>query len=267
MSSGGRRLEGSVALVTGGGQGIGRGIALALLEAGATVFICGRTVPKVPACTASKCAEFVVCDVRDAGAVSRMFDQIRARGRLDILVNNAGGTPLVDAAIASPRLLEKIVQLNLLGPLYCAQAANRIMQQQESGGVVINIASISGTRPSPGTAVYGAAKAGLLNLTQSLAMEWGPKVRVNAVVIGLVEMDEGSEHYGGAEVRARIREILPLKRMARPEDVARTCLYLASPDAEYVSGAHIALHGGGERPAFLVAVEAARRSVRSGDLS
>ena len=107
-------------------------------------------------------------DRRRAGpdqAAALVAAAVDRHGRLDVLVNNAGGSPYVDAATASPRFLASIVNLNLLAPLYCAQAANAVMQRQEDGGSIVNIATVSGMRPSPGTAAYGAAKAGLLNLT------------------------------------------------------------------------------------------------------
>jgi NAD(P)-dependent dehydrogenase (short-subunit alcohol dehydrogenase family) len=250
-------MEGAVVLVTGGAKGIGREIAAAFLACGCEVIICGRAAPTQVPAIGAVVASFFACDVRDPGAVARLFEHVAAKhGRLDVLVNNAGGGPPVAAATASPRLTEKIVQLNLLGPLYCAQAANRLMQLQDSGGSIINIASVSGERPSPGTAAYGAAKAGLLHATQSLAMEWGPKVRVNAIVVGLMDVGtpaagSADDHYGGPAGVARINEMLPLKRMARPSDVASACLYLASGQAAYVSGARLAVHGGGEPPAFL----------------
>ena len=245
-------LRGAVVLVTGGGKGIGREITAAFLASGCEVIVCGRTEPTQVPANGDVTASFVACDVRDPEAVTRLFDQVVAQhGRLDVLVNNAGGSPPVAAATASPRLTEKIVQLNLLGALYCAQAANRQMQSQDSGGSIINIASVSGERPSPGTAAYGAAKAGLLHATESLAMEWGPKVRVNAIVVGLLDAGNADEHYGGPAGVARINQMVPLKRMARPSDVASACLYLASGHAAYVSGARLAVHGGGEPPAFL----------------
>ena len=247
------RLEGYVVLVTGGAKGIGRGIAEAFLETGATVVVCGRNPPDSLPHAGGRTAVFMACDVRDAEAVGRLFAEIeRTQGRLDVLVNNAGGTPSMDAATASPRLTEKIIQLNLVGPLHCAQAANRLMQKQATGGSIVNIASVAGgLRPSPTTAAYGAAKAGLLSATESLAMEWGPKVRVNAVIAGLVATEHSGDHYGGVEGVRRIGEMFPLKRMAEPADVAAACLYLASPLAAYVSGAQLAVHGGGERPVFL----------------
>jgi NAD(P)-dependent dehydrogenase (short-subunit alcohol dehydrogenase family) len=125
------------------------------------------------------------------------------------------------------------------------------MQGQADGGSIINIASVSAARASPGTAAYGAAKAGLLNLTQSLAMEWGPKVRVNAIIAGLVATGNAEAHYGGPAGLARVAASLPARRMGEPADIADACLYLASPRAAYVSGAALAVHGGGERPSFL----------------
>jgi NAD(P)-dependent dehydrogenase (short-subunit alcohol dehydrogenase family) len=248
------RLPGAVVLVTGGSRGIGAGIARAFLAAGAQVVVCGRSAPadtELPA-EGTLRAQFIGCDVRDADAVTRLFAEVAQRfGRLDVLVNNAGGGPPGELTGAAPRLIERIIQLNLTAPLLCAQAANRIMQQQGEGGCIINIGSVAGERPSPGTAAYGAAKAGLLHATTSLAMEFGPKVRVNGLITGFVATAKAAEHYGGAAALARISAAFPLKRLAEPADVAAACLYLASPLAAYVSGALLAVHGGGERPLFL----------------
>lgn len=248
-------VQKAVALVTGGGRGIGRAIAAGLAADGMTVVVCGRT----PVETGHADIAFETCDVRKADEVEALVARIvEQHGRLDVLVNNAGGSPEVAAADASPRFSEAIVALNLLAPIHAARAANRVMQDQPDGGSIVNIASVSGTRASPGTAAYGAAKAGLLNLTQSLAMEWGPKVRVNALVVGLVATDAAADHYGGAAGVTRIGEMLPLKRMATGEDVANVVRFLASPAAVYVSGAQIAVHGGGERPSFLALAKDAR---------
>lgn len=248
------KMPGAVVLVTGGARGIGAGIARAFLESEATVVVCGRTVPAeedLPAAGGRR-ATFIACDVRQPDAVQAMIDQVRAEhGRLDVLVNNAGGGPPANLADSSPRLIERLVQLNLVAPLYCAQAANRVMQEQPEGGCIINIGSVAGVRPGPTTAAYGAAKAGLLHATESLAMEWGPKVRINAIVCGFVATELADAHYGGPEGIARIGRMFPLHRLAEPADVAAACLYLASPLAQYVSGAQLAVHGGGEWPVFL----------------
>ncbi|MCY1281323.1 3-alpha-hydroxycholanate dehydrogenase (NADP(+)) [compost metagenome] len=249
-------FSGKVVLVTGGGKGVGRGISQRFLERGATVVICGRQVPDSLPAHAGRAALFLPCDLRDVEQAQQLIDTIVERhGRLDVLVNNAGGAPNADAASASPRFSESIIRLNLLAPLNLCQFANRVMQAQAEGGAIINICSVSATRPSPGTAAYGAAKAGLLNLTRSLAVEWAPKVRVNAVTAGLIRTEQAELHYGDAAGIARVAATIPLQRLAEPEDIGDACLYLASPLARYVSGADLGVHGGGERPAFLAAAQ------------
>jgi NAD(P)-dependent dehydrogenase (short-subunit alcohol dehydrogenase family) len=237
-------LTGRTALVTGGARGIGLGITQALLAAGADVVTCSRSeVSPVPGTTHR------VCDVRDPSAVQELVSSL---DRLDLLVNNAGGAPATEAATASPRFHEKIVGLNLLAPLLCAQAANAVMQQQETGGVIVNISSVSANRPAPTIAAYAAAKAGLDSLTASLAMEWAPRVRVNAIDVGLCRTEQTDDHYGDDASVAAIERTIPLGRMARPEEVGNVVAFLASDLASYVSGATVACHGGGETPAFLL---------------
>jgi NAD(P)-dependent dehydrogenase (short-subunit alcohol dehydrogenase family) len=193
-----------------------------------------------------------LADVRDVEQIERVVTFTTEQlGRLDVLVNNAGGAPFADSATASPRFSEAMIRLNLIAPLLFAQQANAVMQRQEEGGVIINIASVSAIRPSPGTAAYGAAKAGILSLTQTLAVEWAPKVRVNAITAGMILTEKAQLHYGDEEGVAAVAETVPLGRLARPEDVGNTCLYLASPLASYVSGAQILMHGGGEKPAYM----------------
>jgi NAD(P)-dependent dehydrogenase (short-subunit alcohol dehydrogenase family) len=249
-------MSGTVVIVTGGGKGIGRGITERFLTSGADVVICGRTEPADIPASGDRRAVFIAADVRDVEQIDRVVQGALDRfGRLDVLVNNAGGSPPADAATASPRFSTAIITLNLVAPLCFAQRANAIMQQQAAGGTIINIASVSGTRPSPGTAAYGAAKAGLLNLTQTLAVEWAPKVRVNAITAGLIRTEQAHVHYGDEAGIAAVGATVPLGRMGEPGDVADVCLFLASPLARYVSGANVLVHGGGERPAFLGAAE------------
>jgi NAD(P)-dependent dehydrogenase (short-subunit alcohol dehydrogenase family) len=240
-------LSGRVALVTGGSRGIGRGITEAFVSAGATVVTCSRSEVEPVAGTTH-----VVCDVRDPDSVTAMVDGIvGTHGRLDVLVNNAGGAPSTDAATASSRFHDKIVDLNLLSPLLVSQAANAVMQQQDGGGSVVNISSISAHRPAPTIAAYAAAKAGLDSLTRSLAMEWGPKVRVNAIDVGLCRTEQTDDHYGDDERVARIERTIPLGRMATPLEVGQVAAFLASDLASYLSGARVACDGGGEPPVFL----------------
>jgi NAD(P)-dependent dehydrogenase (short-subunit alcohol dehydrogenase family) len=246
-----------VVVVTGGTKGIGRVIAERFLRAGAEVMVCARHAAERPLVVDGREAAFVACDVREPEQIARVIEACKARfGRLDVLINNAGGSPPADAATASPRFSTAIVQLNLLAPLHFAQAANAVMQAQADGGAIVNVASVSGLRPSPGTAAYGAAKAGLLNLTASLAVEWAPKVRVNAVAAGPIATEQAALHYGDAEAQARVAATVPLGRLGEPRDVAEACAWLASPLASWVSGATLVVHGGGESPAFL---SAARR--------
>ncbi|TAM12202.1 MAG: SDR family oxidoreductase [Nevskiaceae bacterium] len=248
-----------VVLVTGGTQGVGRGIAQSFLASGAHVVVCGRQAPDTPPAAAGRSVAFLPCDVRDTAQVDALFAHIAAKlGRLDVLVNNAGGAPFALAAQASPRFHEKIIALNLLAPLHLAQKANTLMQAQRGGGAIVFIGSTSALRPSPGTAAYGAAKAGVLSLVQSLAVEWAPKVRVNAVSPGPVLTEHAGLHFGDAAGVAAVAATIPLARLAAPADVGAACVWLASDAAAYVSGANLMLHGGGERPAFLAAASVNR---------
>jgi NAD(P)-dependent dehydrogenase (short-subunit alcohol dehydrogenase family) len=242
-------LGGRVVVVTGGTKGLGRGIADAFRNAGAHVLVCARNAPSTPV------DHFVAADLRDPEAASAVVGAaVTEWGRLDVVINNAGGAPPAPAAEASPNFVSKVIALNLLAPLYVAQAAYPVMAAQPDGGVIINIGSLSGHRPSPGSSAYGAAKAGLANLTATLAMEWAPRVRVNEVMVGYLETEQSGLFFGDEAGIARVAKTVPMQRLATPADVAAACLYLASPDAAFVTGASLAVHGGGEPPPFLSAV-------------
>ena len=246
---------GRAVIVTGGTRGIGAEIARAFLRAGAQVLICGRTDPADAAALprdGRRAARFTRADVRDPDQARKLVGEAVERfGRLDVMVSNAGGSPSAAAATASPRFHAKDIELNLIAPFYVAQSANDVMQGQHDGGSIIMIGSVSGVRPSPGTAAYGAAKAGLHHLATSLAVEWAPKVRVNVVVPGPVATETAAAaHYADAGGAEAVAGTVPLGRLAEPGDVADACLFLASPQASYVSGAALLLHGGGEWPAW-----------------
>ncbi|MET9337673.1 SDR family oxidoreductase [Nonomuraea sp. NPDC003804] len=230
---------GKVVLVTGGTKGLGRGIARAFRSAGAEVVVCARTPPDEPVDGAG--VRFVRADVRDPEDLERLFDGL---DRLDVVVNNAGGAPYAMVAGTSPRLHARVIELNLTAPLLVSQRAHPLLAA--TAGAVIMIGSTSGTRPSPGTSAYGAAKAGLHHLAACLAAEWAPEVRVNTVVVGLARTENAGEHY-----RDRIEVLsatIPAGRMAEPDDVGEVCLWLAG--ARYVTGAQVLVHGGGETPAW-----------------
>jgi NAD(P)-dependent dehydrogenase (short-subunit alcohol dehydrogenase family) len=248
-------FTGRVAVVTGGTRGIGLVIAQTFLAAGADVLVCGRSTPAELPSADGRTAMFYSADLRDAEQARAMVDAaVSAYGRLDVLVNNAGGSPNAEAATVSPRFVERIIALNLLAPFYVAQAANAVMQTQESGGAIINIGSVSAHNPAPFSAAYSAAKAGLLQLTRSLALEWAPKVRVNHITTGLIRTESAASHYG-EDGGAAVARSSPMQRLAVPADVASTCLYLASSLASYVTGADLAVHGGGEIPARYLVVQ------------
>ncbi len=226
-------------------------IAESFRDAGSTVVVCARTRPDpVPGGI-----EFLAADLREADQASSVIEAtVRAHGRLDVLVNNAGGSPSAAAATASPRFVAKVVAINLLAPFYVSQPANAVMQAQDDGGVIVNIGSVAARQPQPGTAAYTAAKAGLLGLTRALAMEWAPKVRVNHITIGPIRTGSpaDTEIYGPGD-GAAVARVIPMGRLATPADVASACLYLASPQAAYLTGADLPVHGGGELPARYLA--------------
>ncbi|MEH0579950.1 MULTISPECIES: SDR family oxidoreductase [Streptomyces] len=240
-------LDGKVAVVTGGTRGVGAGIARSLTRAGAEVVVCARRPPEVPV----EKTEFVPLDVRDADAVRHFFAGLP---RLDVLVNNAGGAPYRPLAQADAVRHARVIELNLLAPLTVSLAAYDHLKRAQ--GSVVMIGSVSGSRPSPGSAAYGAAKAGLENLARSMAVEWAPQVRVNTLVVGMVHTELTHLHYGGADGVDAVARTVPLGRLATPSDVGAAAVFLASDAAAYISGASLLVHGGGERPAFLDAATA-----------
>ncbi len=242
------RLDGKVALVTGGSRGIGKGIARAFAEAGAQVMITSR---KAESCeeTAKEIGPTVAWEAGNIGKpedAERVIGATLARfGRLDVLVNNAATNPYAGPTIDVdlPRW-EKTLQVNLTAPLFWTQLAwQRFMKQH--GGAVVNISSVGGLATNAILGVYDVSKAALIHLTKQLAAELGPRVRVNAIAPGLIKTDFAKvlwEQGRGDQVA----QVYPLKRLGEPEDVAAAALYLASDAASgWVTGHTIVLDGGG----------------------
>ncbi len=240
-------MDKRLVVVTGGTRGVGAGIARAFVEAGAEVVVCARRPPEAPV----EGVEFVPLDLRDPPAVRAFFDGLP---RVDVLVNNAGGAPYRLLAETDAERHARVIELNLTAPLTASLAAYE--QLKRARGSVVMIGSVSGTRPSPGTAAYGAAKAGLENLARSMAVEWAPDVRVNTLVVGMVRTELSHLHYGGEDGIEAVARTVPMGRLAEPLDVGRAAVFLASDAAAYITGAGLLVHGGGERPAFLDAATA-----------
>jgi NAD(P)-dependent dehydrogenase (short-subunit alcohol dehydrogenase family) len=227
---------------------VGRGIAQRFADAGARVVVCARHDP--PGALPEGWT-FLAADLRDPEAAAGVVDAALDRwGRLDCVVNNAGGAPPADTSTASARFAERIVALNLLAPLYVAQRANHHMQAA-GGGTIVNITSVAGLRPAPNAAAYGAAKAGLINLTATLAQEWAPTVRVNGVCCGMILTEQAALYYGDEAGLARVGATVPLGRLATPAEIGDVAVWLASPRSSYVTGANVLVHGGGDRPPFI----------------
>ena len=252
-------LDGKVVVVTGSGQGIGKGIALAMARAGADVVVAGvsladrgrdqedldSTARAVQAIGRRSVA--IPTDARSAEEVHRLIDRtIDEFGRLDIMVNNAGGGFAAHFMDINERGFEAIVQNNLKSTYLCCHAAGKVMLEAGSG-VIINLASGAGMGPSPTQPVYGATKAGIINLTESLAVEFAPAIRVNAIAPGLTETEGLRARYGddADEEVARQGRRFAAGRLATPEDMGLAAVFLASDAARYVSGVTLSVDGGG----------------------
>ena len=247
-------MTGRTVIVTGGTMGLGRVIATKFLEHGADVIVCARREPEEPIAADRREAAFVAADVRDPDQIGTVVaEAVRLTGRIDVLVNNAGGAPPAETATVSPRFNEKVIALNLLAPMTFAQAVYPVMSSQDGGGVIINISSVSGIRPTPAGAAYGAAKAGLDSLTRTLAHEWGPSIRVLSVMVGLLRTEQAHLYYGDEAGIDAVGGTLALGRLGNPDEIADVVLFCASPLASFMSGASVPVHGGGEVPSYLLA--------------
>jgi NAD(P)-dependent dehydrogenase (short-subunit alcohol dehydrogenase family) len=245
---------GKTALVTGAGRGIGRAIALAFAEQGADVALASRTREELDAVAEEirqrgRRAWVFPTDLGDMQQAQALIGEAAgAMGRLDVLVNNAGGGygsggygPLDGV---TPEGFSSIFELNVRCPFFAAQAAARIMQGQ-GGGCVLNIVSIDGLFPAPTEGVYGAAKAALISLTGTLAVELGEhKIRVNAIAPGLVETKLTARVFQNDEMRTDRASLYPINRVGVPQDIAGAAVYLCSDEAAWVSGETLLIAGG-----------------------
>ncbi|SHO51863.1 3-oxoacyl-[acyl-carrier-protein] reductase [Anaerocolumna xylanovorans] len=242
-------LEGKIALVTGGSRGIGKAIALALAENGATVIVnyCGseeaakQTVNEIV--TKGGTAFLLKGDVSDSAEVDKMFIYIAENfKRLDILINNAGITRDNLILKMSDKEFDQVIDLNLRGVFYCLRQASRMMLKQRYGKIV-NISSISGIHGNPGQVNYSAAKAGVIGMTKTLAKELASRnINVNAIAPGYINTDMTANLK--EEFKSKVLEAVPLRRFGEGSDIAEAAVFLASDKASYITGQVLSVDGG-----------------------
>jgi len=242
-------LGGKVALVTGGGQGIGRALSLALAEGGADVAVADIDMPAAEAVV----AEVIACgrrglaveaDVTSKPAVEAMVQTtVETLGRLDILVNNAGIFPIAPVATMTEEVWDRVMAINLKGVFLCSQAVLAPMRRA-GGGRIINLASVSGLVGAVGMAHYAASKAGVIGFTKSLAREVTTMgITVNAIAPGIIETETTRQTFPEGALQAYQAQV-PLRRLGRPEDLTGMVVFLASPAAAYITGQVYAVDGG-----------------------
>jgi 7-alpha-hydroxysteroid dehydrogenase len=243
------RLDGKTALVTGAGKGIGRAIALAFAEAGANVVVAARTEADIDD-TANEAikrggrALAVKCDVLQRADLENLVARALSEfGRIDTLVNNAGGSPPKAALRTSEREFENAFRFNVTTAFLLTRLAVPKMVETAGGGSVINISSVAGREHGAGIVAYGTAKAALSFMTQELAQDFAPRVRVNAIAVGSIET-EALQTVLTPAIKEAMVQLTPLARLGRVEDIAACALYLASPAASYVTGEIVGVNGG-----------------------
>ena len=239
-------------VITGGSKGIGLEITKTFLKHQANVIILARNKPKRKIQSKGNAGYFIECDIRNTESIDSAIKDIASKYKsIDVLINNAGGAPMADSLTASPKFHEAIIDLNLTAPLNLSQKIAKKMIKQKTVSNIINISSVTATRPTPGSAAYGAAKGALVNLTKTLAVEWAPKIKVNSIIVGYIETENSILHYGSKTEIRKVAKTIPLKRMGQPQDVANACVFFASDLAEWVTGSALEVHGGGESPTYL----------------
>lgn len=245
-------LTGQVAIVTGAGKGIGAGIARAFAEAGADVVLGARTesdLQKVAADIESvgRRALVVPTDVMDFEQLENLAQRTMEEfGRIDILVNNAGGFPPKPVSKTSAREFESAFRFNVSTAYEMSRICAPLMVESTGAGVMLNISSIAGHKPTPCFSAYGTAKGALSLLTQELAQEFAPKIRVNAIAVGSTKTDALNTVLT-PEIEQTMVELTPMARLGEVEDIALGALYLCTPAASYVTGEILGVNGGLER--------------------
>jgi NAD(P)-dependent dehydrogenase (short-subunit alcohol dehydrogenase family) len=245
-------VEGKVTIVTGGGTGIGESIAKEFAARGAPILIASRNAEHLgPVRDAIRKAggrcEMAICDVRQADQCDAMVEAaVKAFGRLDVLINNHGASITTPSLDLSPNGWRAVVGINLDGVFFCARAAARQFIKQGGGGCIINISSTAGVHGSPTMLPYGAAKAGVINLTVSHAGEWGRHgIRVNCIVPGPIDTEGAAPRvWPNPKVKEMVAKSRALGRFGRVDEIAFPCLFLASDAASYVTGASLIVDGG-----------------------
>ena len=213
-------------VITGGSKGIGLEITKTFLKHQANVIILARNKPKRKIQSKGNASYFIECDIRDVDSIDSAVKLIASKYKsIDVLINNAGGAPMIEALTASPKFHEAIIDLNLTAPLNLSQKIAKKMIKQKTVSNIINISSVTATRPTPGSAAYGAAKGALVNLTKTLAIEWGPKIKVNSIIVGYIETENSVLHYGSKSEIKKVAKTIPLKKDGSTSRYSK-CLYI-----------------------------------------
>jgi 7-alpha-hydroxysteroid dehydrogenase len=255
------KVTDKVAIVTGGGRGVGAGIATALAEVGADVVVAARSVDQIEATAETvratgRRALAVPTDVTERAQLEHLVEATVAEfGRLDIVVNNAGGWPPQPLLRTSERAFEDAFRFNVTSAFLMTRFSVPRMVETAGGGTIINISSRAASMVQPGFTSYGTSKAALSFMTRQMAPELAPKVRVNAIELGGVETDALASVLTDESIRRQLEDNTPMRRVGQVDDIAAFAVYLASPASSWVTGKVFEIDGGVEHPAFTVPYE------------